>query len=57
VTDKVLYESRDGVAWITLNRPEVHNAIDIEMRDALWALLDAAEARLEKERARTSGGS
>jgi enoyl-CoA hydratase len=44
VTTKVLYEARDGIAWITLNRPEVHNAIDLEMRDALWALLDAAEA-------------
>ncbi len=44
MTDKVLYEARDGVAWITLNRPEVHNAIDLEMRDALWAMLDAAEA-------------
>ena len=44
MTSKVLYEARDGAAWITLNRPEVHNAIDLEMRDALWALLDAAEA-------------
>jgi enoyl-CoA hydratase/carnithine racemase len=44
VSDKVLYEARDSVAWITLNRPEVHNAIDLEMRDALWAYLDAAEA-------------
>jgi enoyl-CoA hydratase/carnithine racemase len=44
MTSKVLYEVRDGVAWITLNRPGVHNAIDLEMRDALWALLDAAEA-------------
>ena len=44
VTTKVLYEARDGVAWMTLNRPAVHNAIDLELRDALWALLDAAEA-------------
>ena len=44
MTSKVLYEVRDGIAWITLNRPEVHNAIDLEMRDALWAYLDAAEA-------------
>jgi enoyl-CoA hydratase/carnithine racemase len=44
MTNKVLYEARDGGAWITLNRPEVHNAIDLEMRDTLWALLDAAEA-------------
>ena len=44
MSDTVMYEVQDGVAWITLNRPEVHNAIDIEMRDALWATLDAAEA-------------
>jgi enoyl-CoA hydratase/carnithine racemase len=44
VTRKLLYEVRDGVAWFTFNRPEVHNAIDMEMRDALWTLLDAAEA-------------
>ena len=44
MNEKVLYEARDGVAWISLNRPEVQNAIDLEMRDALWALLDAVEA-------------
>ena len=44
MTDKVLYEIRDGVAWITLNRPDVHNAIDLEMRDTVWTLLDAVEA-------------
>ena len=44
MSDKLLYEARDGVAWITFNRPEVHNALDMEMRDTLWALLDAAEA-------------
>jgi enoyl-CoA hydratase/carnithine racemase len=44
MTEKLLYGTRDGVAWITLNRPEVYNAIDLEMRDALWAYLDAAEA-------------
>ena len=40
----MLYEARGGIAWITLNRPAVYNAIDLEMRDALWAFLDAAEA-------------
>src|SRR5246127_3656477 len=27
---KVIYEKRDQIAYITLNRPEVHNAIDTE---------------------------
>ncbi|HXG42506.1 MAG TPA: enoyl-CoA hydratase-related protein [Dehalococcoidia bacterium] len=27
----LLYEKRDGIAYITLNRPHVHNAIDPEM--------------------------
>ena len=40
----LLYEPRDGVARVTFNRPEVHNAIDLQMRDALWSLLDAIEA-------------
>lgn len=39
-TDKVLFEKRGPVAWVTLNRPEVKNAIDIETSDRLceiWA--------------------
>src|ERR1700739_2780476 len=27
---KVIYQKRDQIAYITLNRPEVHNAIDTE---------------------------
>ncbi|HEV3281633.1 MAG TPA: enoyl-CoA hydratase/isomerase family protein [Acidimicrobiales bacterium] len=38
----LLYHEADGVAWITLNRPEAHNAFDAvmqsELRD-LWAML------------------
>jgi enoyl-CoA hydratase/carnithine racemase len=34
-TDKVIYEKRGPVAWITLNRPEVRNAIDIETHERL----------------------
>lgn len=38
----VLYESRDGIAWLTLNRPSVLNALNLQMRDEIWSLLEAA---------------
>ena len=33
---KVLYEKRGEVAYVTLNRPEAMNAIDLETHDLLW---------------------
>lgn len=33
---KVIYERRDRIAYVTLNRPEVKNAIDPEMHRMLW---------------------
>lgn len=33
---KVLYEKRDQIAYITLNRPDVHNAIDRETDELLF---------------------
>jgi enoyl-CoA hydratase/carnithine racemase len=34
---EVLYELRDGTAWITMNRPDARNALNTALREALWA--------------------
>lgn len=34
----LLYEEDDGVAWVTLNRPEVHNAFNAQMQRELHEL-------------------
>ncbi len=43
----VLYEVRDGIAYVTLNRPEVHNAMDprmvVELAEA-WLRFEADDA-------------
>jgi enoyl-CoA hydratase/carnithine racemase len=36
--DTLLYEVDDGVAWVTLNRPDVHNAFDTRMQRELQTL-------------------
>lgn len=33
-----LYEKRNRIAYVTLNRPEVLNALDDALNDALWAI-------------------
>ncbi|MBF6555000.1 MAG: enoyl-CoA hydratase/isomerase family protein [Acidimicrobiales bacterium] len=42
----VLRRIEEGVAWITLNRPEAGNALTAEMREQLIAWLDEASADL-----------
>ena len=39
--ETILYEKRDGIAEITLNRPDVLNAINMRMRDELWDAVHA----------------
>ena len=43
-SETILYEKSDGVAWVTLNRPERMNALNTELRGAMArALRDASE--------------
>jgi len=42
--DKVLAENRAGLAVITLNRPEVHNAVDEDLRAQLGLVMAQAAA-------------
>jgi enoyl-CoA hydratase/carnithine racemase len=36
--ETLLYDETDGLAWVTLNRPEVHNAFNVQMQQELKAL-------------------
>ena len=42
--DSVLFEVTDGVAWVTINRPEVRNAINQAVSEGLAAAWDRVEA-------------
>src|SRR5712692_7276262 len=42
INDSIIYEKPSGgVAWVTLNRPEVLNAINMAMRDQIWEIMHA----------------
>lgn len=40
--DVIIYEKKDGVAWITLNRPDVLNALNDRLREQLILALERA---------------
>lgn len=42
-TDQLLYERRDAIAFITLNRPEARNSMTWQMYDALYEACGIAE--------------
>lgn len=42
--ETVLYEKNDGIAWVTLNRPQALNAFSVRMRDELYEILQAIRA-------------
>jgi enoyl-CoA hydratase/carnithine racemase len=39
--ETVIFEEREGIAWLTLNRPRVFNAVNLQMRDELWTVMEA----------------
>ena len=39
--ETIVYEKKEGVAWIGLNRPEALNTFNIQMRDDLYEVLQA----------------
>ena len=43
MSDEVLYEVRDGAAWITINRPEARNALNEAVRTSLKECFERAE--------------
>ncbi|GIW40508.1 MAG: enoyl-CoA hydratase [Candidatus Binatia bacterium] len=45
--ETLLYEERNGVAWVTLNRPHVHNAFNARMQRELHDLWRALRERDE----------
>lgn len=47
MSDPILLETNDGIALVTLNRPDKHNALNYALIDRLMAVLDAIETDAE----------
>jgi enoyl-CoA hydratase/carnithine racemase len=41
--ETIIYEKRDNIAWIVLNRPQALNAYNVRMRDELYEVLGAIQ--------------
>lgn len=41
--ETIIYQKKDSIAYITLNRPKVLNAVNIKMRDELYEVLPAVD--------------
>jgi enoyl-CoA hydratase/carnithine racemase len=44
MSDEVLYEVRNGAAWVTINRPEARNALNEAVRSGLKTAFERAES-------------
>ena len=49
MSDEILYEVRDGIAWLTINRPESRNALNRVARDAFGASIESFAADPEAQ--------
>ena len=39
--ETIIYEKEGEAAWLTLNRPHVLNAVNLQMRDEIWTVMEA----------------